>query len=184
MNADYDILGSELLQKAMNPSLVIPSPRQMSAIARKKESNVTLAPPSPAVPVAAPVPAPAQAPAPAPAPAPVQPKQQENQIVFDEMQYLQPIDNNNRVECIQTIDNVNELMPKHANRKIQIVKKLATNLAEHQNVTLKFQKPITTGETVLAPGTPFVINKMNGNISGASMFQCKTVSVVARHSRK
>lgn len=162
MNADYDILGSELLQQSMNPSLVIPSPRhnvfrqqmqQIPAIEPEKEPNVIPAPP---------------APSPPPPPPQQQLLQPENKVVFDEMQYLQPIDGKNCVEIIQTIDGgASESMPKQ--RKIQIVKKLTAGpINEQQNLTLKVQKPIAGGETVMAAGTPFVINKVNGNISGAN----------------
>lgn len=152
MNADYDILGSELLQQSMNPSLVIPSPRheaykqqmqQTTPIEPKKEPKPILAAPPP----------------------PQQPQQ--NKVVFDEMQYLQPIDRKNCVEIIQTIDGAGDSLPKQ--RKIQIVKKLTAGpVNEQQNFTLKVQKPTTGGETVVAAGTPFVFNKLNGNISGAN----------------
>lgn len=159
MNAEYDILGSELLQKSMNPSLVIPSPRrdvskQQPATEPKKESNVILAPPPPR-------------------PQPQQHRQQPQQqllaskVVFDEMQYLQPIDGKKCVEVMQAIDGASESLPKQ--RKIQIVKKLAAGpINEQQNLTFKVQKPTAGAETVMAAGTPFVINKVNGNISGAS----------------
>lgn len=169
MNADYDILGSDLLQQSMNPALVIPSPRhevvkqqmqQIPFIEPKKEQKVILAPPTPKL-------------------QQQQPQQQqqqqlhqqqqqqkpENKIVFDEMQYLQPIDGKNCVEIIQTIDGASECLPKQ--RKIQIVKKLTAGPINDQNMTLKIQKPITGSETIMAAGTPFVINKVNGNISGA-----------------
>lgn len=158
MNADYDILGSELLQQSINPSLVIPSPRhevfrqQMPQVPikpePKKEPTVILAPPPP--------------------PPQQQQLKPENKVVFDEMQYLQPIDGKNCVEIIHTaIDGAGDSMPKQ--RKIQIVKKLTAGpINEQQNLTLKVQKPATGGETIMAAGTPFVINKVNGNISGTN----------------
>lgn len=160
MNADYDILGSELLQQSMNPSLVIPSPRhdvfkaqmqQVPVVEPKSEQKVLLAPPPP----------PPAAPQPQQQPPQKQQLQPENKVVFDEMQYLQPIDG--KLESGQGVD---ESVPKQ--RKIQIVKKFSAGaVAEQQNLTLKVQKPAGAGETVMAAGTPFVINKVNGNISGA-----------------
>lgn len=154
MNADYDILGSELLQQSMNPSLVIPSPRH-EVYKQQMQQKQPIEPKNEPKPILAPTP---------PPPPPQQPQQ--NKVVFDEMQYLQPIDRKNCVEIIQTIDGANDSLPKQ--RKIQIVKKLTAGpISEQQNFTLKVQKPTTGGETVMAAGTPFVINKMNGNISGA-----------------
>lgn len=152
MNADYDILGSDLLQQSMNPSLVIPAPRH--AVYKQQAHQVPVVEPKVIL-------------APPPLPAPTQHQLQlENQVVFDEMQYLQPIDGKNHVEMLQTIDGANETSPKQ--RKIQIVKKLTAGpINEQPNLTLKVQKPTTAGETVMTTGTPFVINKVNGNISGA-----------------
>lgn len=153
MNADYDILGSDLLQQSMNPSLVIPAPRhavykQQAHQVPAVEPKVILAPPPP------------------PPPPQQHQLQLENKVVFDEMQYLQPIDGKNHVEILQTIDGANESLPKQ--RKIQIVKKLTAGpINEQPNLTLKVQKPTMAGETVMTTGTPFVINKVNGNISGA-----------------
>lgn len=165
MNADYDILGSELLQQSMNPSLVIPSPRQevfkqqMQQVPTnepKKEQKAILAPPPPVQP---------QPKQQLQQPPPKQQPQPENKVVFDEMQYLQPIDGKKCVEMMQAVDGASESMPKQ--RKIQIVKKLtASPINDQQNLTLKVQKATTGGEAVMA-GTPFVINKVNGNISGA-----------------
>lgn len=159
MNADYDILGSELLQHSMNPSLVIPSPRhevhkqqmqQIPVTKPKEEPKPILAPPPP--------------------PPPQQ--QQQSKVVFDEMQYLQPIDRKRNVEIIQTIDGATDSSAKQ--RKIQIVKKLTAGpINEQQNFTLKVQKPTPGGETVMAAGTPFVINKVNGNISGVNAHRLK-----------
>lgn len=93
-----------------------------------------------------------------------------NKAVFDEMQYLQE-SNGLKTETVHMLSNgVND--GTMAKRKIQIVKKMPVTIND-TNATLKVTKSSTgvvTGaantESVIANGTPIVINKVNGNISG------------------
>lgn len=82
----------------------------------------------------------------------------QNKVVFDEMQHFQQA-----TEIVQTNRTVADTPTK---RKIQLVKKFP--IVSEQSAT-KIAKPIVTtasSDTILSAGTPFVINKANGNISG------------------
>lgn len=102
----------------------------------------------------------------------------QSKIVFDEMQQYEQLTNTkNQLEIVQMNKGIKDTPTK---RKIQVVKKLPV-VNEH-NVMTKLTKPIVTtssttttttsvatpatNDTILSAGTPFVINKANGNISG------------------
>lgn len=83
---------------------------------------------------------------------------QQEQVVFDEMACFQQ-NTNKQMEIIQLCNTMtaSEAIPK---RKIQILKKLSTGPITEQMLTNKATptEPIGTGT--------FVINKINGNMSG------------------